>query len=314
MRRRAALPLVACASLATRPRRAPAQPLEQIRMAGNVAEDLTDLYFAIKNGSFARVGLDVSIVASGSGSAATTAVVAGTYEVARTSVPAVLYAHVRNIPIVIVAPSIVNTQRDPFGLLQIAPDGSYKTGADLNGKTIGIVALGDMDQLAICAWVDKTGGDFRSLKFVEVPRLALTSALAAHRVEAAMLSSPLLDASLAAGTSKTLAYAYGAIAPVFMGAAYIARTDWAAQHADALRRFVRVLEDAAAYVNAHLAETAALIPELTKISLADAKTLHRTYNGTTLDPALLQPVIDAAAKYGLIPSAFPAREIMWGDR
>lgn len=74
---------------------------------------------------------------------------------------------------------------------------------------------------------------------------------------------------------------------------------------------MRVLEDAAAFVNKHPAETAPLVTELTKVELADAQLLHRTLNGTSLDPALVQPIIDAAAKYDMIPHAFPAREILW---
>jgi len=127
-----------------------------------------------------------------------------------------------------------------------------------------------------------------------------------------VMQSPLFDASVAAGTTKTLAYAYGAIAPLFMGAAYVARTDWATQHADAVRRYARVLGEAATYVNSHPTETAPLVAELTKIEIANVAKMHRTFNGTTLDPALVQPVIDAAAKYEVIARSFPAREILWG--
>jgi ABC-type nitrate/sulfonate/bicarbonate transport system substrate-binding protein len=96
-----------------------------------------------------------------------------------------------------------------------------------------------------------------------------------------------------------------------MGAAYVARGDWAAQHAEPLRRFVRVLAEAAGYVNTHPAETAPLVAELTKIEVANTAKMHRTLNGTTLDAALVQPVIDAAAKYELIARTFPARELFW---
>jgi len=251
----------------------------------------------MKNGTFARSGLDVSTVPISSGAAATTAVIAGTYSIARTSLIALLSAHLRGIPIVIVAPSIVNTERNPFAELQIAVDAPFKTGADLHGKTIGSPALGDINALATRAGVDKTGGDWRSLRFVEVPNVALEAAIVQPRIDAAILQSPVLDASLAAGTTKTLAYAYGAIATLFMGAAYVARSDWAAQHADPLRRFVRILAEAATYVNTHPAETAPLVSEVTKIEIANTAKMHRTMNGTTLDPSLVQPVIDAAAKY-----------------
>ena len=287
--------------------------LEKIRMVAPPAEDLTNLYYGIKAGMFARAGLEVEMVPAGSGAAATTAVITGTYEVARTSMLVVFAAHLRNIPIAIVAPSIVNTARTPFAELQIAVDSPYKTGADFNGKTMAVPTLGDINSLATKAWVDKNGGDWRSLKFVEIPNVAMEAAIADHRVAGAVLQSPQLDASVAAGTSKTLADAYAAIAPAFMGAAYVARTDWAAQHADALRRFVRVLAEAAGYVNTHPVETAPLVAELTKIEIANTAKIHRTLNATTLDPALVQPVIDAAAKYELIARSFPARELFWND-
>jgi hypothetical protein len=41
------------------------------------------------------------------------------------------------------------------------------------------------------------------------------------------------------------------------------------------------------------------------------KKLHRTVNGTVVNEAIVQPFIDAAARYNEIPRAFPAREIIW---
>ena len=197
-------------------------------------------------------------------------------------------------------------------MLQIAADAPYRTGADLNGKTIGVPALGDLITLTTRAWVDKNGGDSRTLKFVEVPNSAIETAIAAHRVDAGLLQSPQLDASISAGTTKSLGYSYGSIAAAYMGGAFVVRTDWADQHANAVRRFVRILFEAAAYVNAHPTETAPLVAELTKIEVADVGKMRRSLNGTTLEPALIQPVIDVAAKYEVIAHAFPAREILWG--
>jgi NitT/TauT family transport system substrate-binding protein len=315
MRRRHALSTLSLASLAgLAPRPAPAQStLEKIQVVGPVAESLTNLVYAIKNGMFRRAGLDVTLVETSSGAAATTAVITGTYDIGLTSLLPILAAHVRGIPIAIVAPAVINTARNPFAELQIAADAPYKTGADLNGKTMAVPSIGDMNTLGTKAWVDKTGGDWRSLKFVEVPNVAIEAAIVTRRVAGGIMQSPLLDTSVAAGTTKTLAYAYGAIAPVMMSVVYIARTDWAAQHAEALRTYNRVLNEATAYVNAHPAETAPYVAELTKIDLANTTKMHRTINGTTLDPAMFQPVIDAAAKYEQIAHGFPARELIWND-
>jgi hypothetical protein len=73
-----------------------------------------------------------------------------------------------------------------------------------------------------------------------------------------------------------------------------------------------VLVEAATYVNGHHAETAPLVAEITKIDLSVVQKMYRTLAGTSLDLALFQPLIDAAAKYGLIAHPFPARELLVG--
>ena len=63
------------------------------------------------------------------------------------------------------------------------------------------------------------------------------------------MTSPALDTSLAAGTTKTLGDGFAAIAAVVMLGGYIARRDWIGQNTDALLRFNRVVTTAAGYVN-----------------------------------------------------------------
>jgi hypothetical protein len=41
-----------------------------------------------------------------------------------------------------------------------------------------------------------------------------------------------------------------------------------------------------------------------------ASKMVRSYYGEKLDPALLQPVVDAAAKYGAIAKSFPAADVI----
>jgi NitT/TauT family transport system substrate-binding protein len=313
MRRSRAIPLIAAAALASMAAPAPGQSIpDKLRIAGPLTEDMVNVYYGIQHGLFQRVGIDVELVATSNGAAATDAVVAGTYEIAKTAVTSILPAHLRGIPLTMVAPQTIYTPKNPFALLQVLPDAPYKTGADFNGKTIGVPGLNSLNQLSMRAWVDKNGGDWKSLKFVEVPNSALVAALTQKRIDAAVLASPQLDDSIQEGSTKTLADAYAAVAPRFFVAAFMALTDWTSKHADVLRRFNRALATATNYVNTHLPDTAPLVTELTKMTL-DVYKMHRTINGTRLDVALFQPVIDAAAKYDLISRAFPAKEIVWSS-
>jgi hypothetical protein len=41
--------------------------------------------------------------------------------------------------------------------------------------------------------------------------------------------------------------------------------------------------------------------------------MHRSFNATSLDVSTVQSLIDATAKYELLPRAFNAREIVWSE-
>lgn len=287
--------------------------LETLHLAAIPSDALTPLYYGIKNNYFQQVGIDLQIMPAASGTAATTAVIAGTYELANTSLVPAFEAHTRGIPILIVAPQAMYSPEVPFSLLQIAADSPYKAGADLNGRICACGALNDISQLVTRGWVDKTGGDSRTLKFVEIPSSATDAALVQHRVAAGILLEPLLDESIAAGHTKTIGDAFGAIAHSYMTSAYVGRSDWAAAHPDLLRRFVRAANQAAVYTNVHPTETAAMMSEITKIPLPIMQKMKRVVCGTSFDPQLIQPLIDAAAKYKQIPAAFPAKDMYFTD-
>jgi ABC-type nitrate/sulfonate/bicarbonate transport system substrate-binding protein len=284
--------------------------LQVIRVAAPATEDSTNMYYAVRANLFKPVGLDVQLFHTTSGSAAVAAVVSGSYDIAASGLMAILNGHLSGIPLVIVAPENMYDSRDPLSLLQIPIDSNAKSGADLNGKTIGVPALNDANTVSVRAWVDKNRGDWRSLQFVEIPNSALVPALQQHRIDAAVIQQPSLSISLAQRTTKTIGDAWAAISPRFLVSVYVARPDWSSQNQNALSRFNRVYVDATKYVNAHLSQTAPFVAEYTGITLSQAQEMRRTKNPTTLGVTLLQPLINAAAKYGAISRGFPASELL----
>ncbi len=253
----------------------------------------------------------MQFISTSSGSAAITAVLAGDYEMANPSLLAVMAGHLRGVPLAVVAPQALYTRRNPFGLLQVAPDSPLRTAADLNGKIIGVLGLNNFTDLVVRVWADRNGGDAKTLKFVEIPFALTETAIVAHRVDAGLMLEPLLSASLSTGKTRTLGDVMGSIAPTYMFGAFIARSDWATQHADLVRKFVRIMADSATYTNAHPAQTAAMMAEVTKIPLPVMQNMKRVVSATRLDPNLLQPLIEAAAKYNLLSHSFPAAELFW---
>ncbi len=282
-----------------------------IHLGGVPTDDLTPVVYAITKGLYKKAGLDVVFMPTSSGTAATTAAITGSYEMGKGSPVASMVAHLKGLPLVVVANGALWNTKVPFNELLVAADSTAKTGADLNGKTIGVPALNDLNQLVISAWVDETGGDSKTLKFVEIPNSVAASALTSHRIDADALQDPQLADALVAGGVKALTEPYNAIATHFVFGIYFANKEWAAAHPQAVRDWARITYEAAAYTNTHHAETAAMMAQFTNVPPDVFAKMARVDGATTADPALLQPFIDAAAKYKLISNAFPAKDVFF---
>jgi len=114
------------------------------------------------------------------------------------------------------------------------------------------------------------------------------------------------------GKVKILGHAYSAISNSFLITAWFASGEWAAKHPDIVKTFARVTNEAGVYTNAHHAETAAMVAELLKFPLPLVEKMSRAVAGTSLNLSEIQPLIDVAVKYSVIPRAFPAKELLGG--
>jgi NitT/TauT family transport system substrate-binding protein len=295
------------ALLAARP--AGAQTLEKIRIVGVPTDDMTPVFYAIRTGAYARAGLEVEVASAGGGTASTEAVLAGAYELGKGSPTASILAHLRGLPLKIVANGALWLARSPFSLILTAADSPIRTATDCNGKTGSASGLADIAQLAMMQWVDRNGGDSKTMKWIELPNSARGAAVAEHRIDITTINEPQLTAAMEGGKVRVLGDAFSAIAERWAAVVYFAQPEWATKHADALRRWIRVTYESAGYTNAHKNETAPLMAEVTKIPLPFFAKMTRTEGATATEPALMQPVIDIALRYKVIPRAFPARDM-----
>ena len=298
-------------SLLAAPAAAPAQTAPTtIHIGGVFSDDMTPVFWAVKAGLFKREGLDVQIVASNSGSAMAAAVSSGAYEFGKSSLLSSVNAHLRGLPLEVIASGAVYDSKNPFAALCVNPESTSATGKDFEGKTVGTPSLNDLNQLVISAWVDAHGGDPKTLKFIELPNSTAPAAIAQKRVEGAILLQPSLAEAVATKEVKPIGNAYDAIANSFVFASYFTSADYAKAHPDIVAKVAKVIYESAAYTNKHHAETAAMMADATKIPVATVEKMPRVDGATSMNPAQYQSVIDAAAKFKMIPKSFPAREML----
>jgi ABC-type nitrate/sulfonate/bicarbonate transport system substrate-binding protein len=128
-----------------------------------------------------------------------------------------------------------------------------------------------------------------------------------------MIAEPFLEASKP--QVKFIAPVDDAIAPRFMSTGWIASNDWIKAHPAEAAKFAEVIMKTAVWANAHKKESAQILLKHTRITPETAATMSRVEYATALDPKMMQPSIDAAAKYSSAPMRdTPAAELIWSSR
>jgi NitT/TauT family transport system substrate-binding protein len=284
--------------------------LTTIRVATTPDDASMAVVFGVHLGRFRQAGLDIVISQQTSGAAIAAGIAGGSYDIGKSSLTSVLGAHIRKLPFTFVAPGGVSDPKVPYGHLIVANDGGIASAKDLNGKTIAVAALGSIDPVTISAWIDANGGDAKTIKFIELPQTESGVAVEAHRIAAALIIHPQVDAVLAGGKVHVLGEAYAALAPLYLISGWFAMSDWVKANTVAVQKFARVLEETAKYANNHHAETAPVLAEWSQIPLPVIQKMTRAVLGTSLSASQIQPVIDASVKYGVLAHSFPASEVI----
>jgi ABC-type nitrate/sulfonate/bicarbonate transport system substrate-binding protein len=83
-----------------------------------------------------------------------------------------------------------------------------------------------------------------------------------------------------------------------------------AHRIDAMARFARAMHESALYNNSHLAETIPLVASFSAVPADVIAHTVRSIDGEYVTPQTIQPLIDFAAKYGMIPHSIPAEDII----
>ena len=160
------------------------------------------------------------------------------------------------------------------------------------------------------AWLDQNGGDSKTIRHVELPPAATPAALESGRVDAAAVAEPRLSDALRGGNVRVFAKVYDAIAKRFLISGFCATSSFVNGNHEAVQRYALAQREANIFANANQDKTAPWLAEAAKVSLDLVQHTSREIFAESLDLAMIQSVIDAAARYHAIERTFDAREIV----
>jgi NitT/TauT family transport system substrate-binding protein len=297
------------AAAAAVPLPAVAQSLTTIRWGTTAVESYALAIYTQEAGFFKKQGLDAQITPFQGGGAVLTALLGGSLDYATVNWGAIGNAHAKGIPISVIAAGGLYSTDSPTTILAVAKNNTtVHTGKDLNGKTIAVSTIKDLQQASIMKWVDTTGGDSSTLKFVEMPIPEVPPALNAGRVEAGIVLEPILTA--VKSDIRVLAKCYDAITKRLMICAELGMTDYLNKNAAQTKKVAAALDECALWANANHEKAGEILTRVAKIPSSTIATMARTLYSDKIDLATVQPVIDASAQYHFL-APFKAQDLIW---
>ncbi|MGO2111062.1 MAG: ABC transporter substrate-binding protein [Pseudoclavibacter sp.] len=190
------------------------------------------------------------------------------------------------------------------------PDSGITDEAQLEGKTVAVLARSSTHELGISAAVDRAGGDPSSINWVSLDFASAIEALKSGSVDAAGLVSPFTNAALDDGLVQLGAptaqlFGSGAVTTL-----WVSTPATIAKKGDAINAFIAAQEDAATYANEHLEEALGVAKEITGVGL-DIDQMTLTYWVPTLDPEELDSQMELMVEYGLLQEPLDMTDIAY---
>lgn len=301
--------VAAALGLGTAPVTVLAADLPIINLAIIPSESAAEAYYAQDLGYFKAAGLDVRIQGFPASPPIIAAVSSGAADVGNSVVGSAVAARSRGILVKFFAPAGLYLATAPTARLVGLKGTTIKTGADLAGKTVAVTGLADLTFYATKNWVEASGGNPNSMKFIELPAPEMVAALKEHRIDAGVLIEPFIAAG--ADDIGSIATIDDYVAKRFLATGWFANETWLAAHPDLALKFAAVMKQTADWANKHHAESAAILLKYTKVTPEIVAKMQRATYATALLPSDVQPVIDNAAKYGNFPRVVTTSELIW---
>ena len=277
--------------------------------------DTIPFWVAEQQGFFRKAGLtNVKGVEMVGGAAIQPAIQSGQLDLGWTSVPSVISAKARKFDFRFFAGgSAIGKGHYKNESMLVKASSPIHSPQDLVGKKVGLNTLGNIAELELRWWLDSAGVDASKVKLVELNAVGPDELppLIQGRVDAIQVNEPTVTAALKKGGVRTVGdWSFLAPKTVFV-AGWVSTGKWLDDNPNAAKAFADSMKKAADWIAANKSAANKLTSEKTGVPKPLIDAMVPSEIKIPVGPADLEPMIQAAKKYGLADATFPASEIVW---
>jgi NitT/TauT family transport system substrate-binding protein len=262
--------------------------------------DVAPLYLGMEKGFFEAENLEIEPQLAQGGAAIVPAVMSGDNQIGFSNVMSLMLARAKGLPVKIIAPANEEAAEEDqaFTRLLVKRDGDIRDLADLDGRTVAVNTLQNINEIGLMAAFERQGLEDVNVEYVEVPIPDMPAAVEAGRVDAAVASEPFV--TLNEDVLRPVASPYWAIAPSATVAAYFTSEQFLDENPDVVERFRRAMTRSLEYASQHEDEVRAILPSYAKIDQETADDVDLPGWSGELNRESMQRVADLGVEAGFL--------------
>ncbi len=272
------------------------------------------LFLAKDNGTFAKHGLNVSLVPAANPIAVASSMLSGQEQFGFITTPVLANLNAKGTPIKCVSSVDGQQPSDPAhdSTMLVAAKGSGITSINqLAGKKVATVQLASLNSLALEVLAKRNGIDPKSVQLIQMPFPQMPAALAQGHVQAAVIVSPFVNTAIAQGAT-VLTHPNA----VLFGGATVTCLDatgsYISQHPDVVAAFHAAMTEAITYAQSHQSQAKATLAKYMSLPPAAAqKVILSTDWNPVLNPASIEQIEAYMKQFGQISKTVPAATMIW---
>ncbi|HXF35281.1 MAG TPA: ABC transporter substrate-binding protein [Candidatus Acidoferrales bacterium] len=269
-----------------------------LRFGAAGSESFDESFFLLDGGFLKAAGLSGDVFVLPNGARIMDAMVGGSMDIGMSDMLQVANAVNHGISLAFFAGGSIYDTNAPATVLCVARNSPLQTAKDLEGKTIALQGLKTLAEFSTREWLRANGADSSRVSFVETGAAAAVPSLLRGTVAATIVSEPFITA--AGDEVRRFAKPYDYIAKSFYISSWYTTRTWLSANARSARKLQDAIYAAARWTNTHRDESLVILMNRLKLDPAKMKSLTRARFATTLEPKLMQPVLDIATKYALL--------------
>jgi NitT/TauT family transport system substrate-binding protein len=274
--------------------------------------DVAPLYLGMTKGFFEQEKLTIEPQQFAGGAEILPAVQSGDLQIGFSNTTSVLIAASKGLPVRIIAQGVQEgaTEPESWTHLFVRGDSDIRSPKDLEGKTVAINTLQNINDVMTKAALEKQGVDVSTLQFTEVPFPEMNQALEGGDVDAIVVVEPFRTIAEKNGYRDMLPTIFD-VDPSLTVATYFTMQPYIEQNQDVVERFVRAMNNSLTYAADHPDDVRAALGSYTKIPADLIGQVRLPQWGTDLNQPSIELMGRLSTQYGLIDEEPNVSELIW---